>query len=286
MKNFFLVIFCICIVVASTKAQPYFDVVSVQTANASQPLNNDAAKEKLNLNWFSSNFSLPLELNKKNIVVAALGYERFSFEHRDSLLTQTFNSIYVPVTFLHTWKDTTWKTSFTYIPKNNSYTPLHVNDKTMQHGVAIVVTHIVNDHFKYSFGGYYNKEFFGNYFLPLLGIEWKASKRLNVFGLLPNKMTADYKINKSFHAGLAYKGVTTSFRYKPSSYADYLRMEEGQLKLFADLYITKTLALNLEGGIIVARSYGLQNKDSNPPHKFDVSESSILKIGLYYRVWL
>lgn len=286
MKTLFKIIVCICITVSISKAQPYFDVLAVQTSSASQPVSNNAEKEQFNLNWFSANFNFPLELDKKNLFVTTLGYEQFAFKDKNSPLSQTFNSIYVPLTFLHTWKDTTWTTSFTYIPKVNSYSPVHVSDNTMQHGGAMVVSHIVNDHFKYSFGGYYNREFFGNYFLPLLGIEWKASNRLRVFGLLPNDMTADYKISKTLHTGFAYKGIATSFRYKPASTADYLKMEEGQLKLFADFYLTKTLVLNIEGGVIAARSYSLQYKTPVEKPDFNVRESSIFKIGLYYRVWM
>src|SRR5205814_8968360 len=138
--------------------------------------------------------------------------------------------------------------SFTFIPKACSSKPLQINDKTFQAGGAIIASHTVNNHFKYSFGAYYNREFFGDYFLPLVGIEWKASPRLHVFGLLPNDFTVDYRVNKAFHTGFVFKGITTSFRYSPSSYADYYRMDEGQLKLFADLYMTKTLVLNVEGG--------------------------------------
>ena len=269
-----------------TNAQPYFDVASIQTSAANHFLVSDSAKEPVKLNWFSVNVNYPAQINKSNLLVTTLGYDRFSFENEDSPLTQSFNSIYLPLTLLHTWRDTTWSTSLTYIPKVNSYSPMHINENTVQNGMAIIVNHAVNPHFKYSFGGYYNREFFGNYFLPLLGIEWKASERLHVFGLLPNDFTADYKINKAFHTGFIYKGITTSFRYKPSSYADYLRMEEGQLKLFTDLYITKTIVLNLEGGVILARSYELKNKDINPANKFDVREASMFKVGLFYRVWL
>jgi len=286
MKTLLKIFVCLCIFTSISKAQPYFDVASVQTSAANNFLVSDSAKEALKLNWFSVNINYPITLSKKNLLVTTVGYEQFLFESEQALLSKTFNSIYVPLTLLHTWNDTTWNTSLTYIPKINSYSPVHVSDNTLQHGVAVIVTHIVNNHFKYSFGGYYNREFFGNYFLPLLGIEWKASKRLQVFGLLPNDLTADYKINKSLHTGVVYKGVTTSFRYKPISVADYLRMEEGQLKLFADLYITKSIVLNLEGGVIVARSYALQYKSPIDKPDFDVRESSIFKIGLYYRVWL
>lgn len=286
MKTLFCIIISICAAFSYSNAQPYFDVATIQTSSANQFLVTDSAKVPLKLNWFLVNFNYPLEINKRNLFVATLGYEQFAFDNEDAQLTQTFNSLYVPLTLLHTWKDTTWNTSFTYIPKVNSFSPVHIGDNTMQHGGAIIVSHSVNNHFKYSVGAYYNREFFGNYFLPLLGIEWKAAPKLHVFGLLPNDLTADYKINKYLHTGLVYKGVTTSFRYKPASTADYLRIEEGQLKLFTDLYISKTLVLNLEGGVIVARSYELKNKDSNPQHKFDVRESSIFKIGIYYRVWL
>ena len=280
-----------CFTTLISKAQPYFDVATIQTSTANHFISNSTSDSSIKVNWFLANLNLPIELNKKNLLLATLGYEDYSFENESPLLTQNFNSIYIPLTLLHTWKDTSWTTSFTYIPRVNSAAPIHVGDHTFQHGGAIIVSHSVNPHFKYSVGAYYNREFFGNYFLPLLGIEWKASKRLNIFGLLPNDMTADYKINKALHTGFIYKGLTTSFRYKPASTADYLSIpSEGQLNLFADLYITKTIVLNLQGGVIVARVYNLQYKSQYEPanykSEFDVKESSVFKIGLFYRVWL
>ena len=267
-------------------AQPYFDVASVQTSSANHELNNNINKTSLSVNWLAANFSFPLKLNHSNLFVTTAAYEQFSLTGKSSELTQSFHSIYLPLTFLHTWKDTTWNTSFTLIPKVNSYSPIQISDQTFQTGGAIIGSHIVNSKFKYSFGLYYNREFFGNYFLPLAGIEWKPTTRLHIFGLLPNKLIADIRINKALHTGFTYKGLTTSFRYKPENLVDYLRMQEGQLKLFADLYITKSVVLNLEGGVIIARAYELQIKNSNTTHEFDVRESSIFKIGLYYRVWL
>ena len=282
----FKLIVCICFTAIVSKAQPYFDVVSIQTSNANYFPFNDKEKVPLNQSWIGVNLSYGAELNKKNLFVTTAGFEQFLFSNDDSLKTQTFNSFYLPLTILHTWKDTTWFTSFTYIPKLHSYTPISVNKNTMQHGGAIIVSHAVNNHFKYSIGLYYNREFFGNYFMPLLGMEWKASPRLHVFGLLPNDFTVDYKVNKSFHTGFVFKGITTSFRFNPVSYADYYRMDEGQLKLFADFYITKTLVLNLEGGAIVNRMYDVKFKDSNPPTLYKARKSTIVKLGLYYRLWL
>ena len=285
-NRFFLVVIVFLLVGLSCDAQPYFDVVSVQTSTANHSLTNYTGKEKISLNWFCANLSFPVKINRSNLLVTTVGYEQFQFEGNGNPLTQNFNSIYLPLTVLHTWKDTTWNTSFTLIPKVNSYSPLEVNNNTFQAGGAIIATHTISSKFKYSFGGYYNREFFGDYFLPLLGLEWKASERLHVFGLLPNDFTADYRIKKAWHGGLVYKGVTTSFRYKSTALTDYLRMEEGQLKLFSDLYIKKTIALNLEAGIIVARSYGLKYYDQPQLYDFSVRESGIFKIGLIYRVWL
>ncbi len=269
-----------------SNAQPYFDVVSVQTSSANQFPFNDDEKVSLKQNWIGFNFNYAKKLNSNNIFVATAGFEQFLFSNNDSLRTQSFNSFYLPLTIRHTWKDTTWTTSFSYIPKLHSYTPISINENTMQQGGAIVVSHAINNHFKYSIGFYFNQEFFGNNLLPLLGMEWKASPRLNLFGLLPNKFIVDYRVNRVFHTGFAFKGITTSFRFKPSSYADYYRMDEGQLKLFTDFYITKTLVFNFEGGVIVNRRYDVKFKDTNPSSLYRARKSTIFKLGLYYRLWL
>ena len=150
---------------------------------------------------------------------------------------------------------------------------------------AVIATRIMSSKLSLKGGVYYNKEFFGNNFLPLLGCDWKANDRLNIFGLLPNNLFVDYKISNKFHSGFIYKGITSSFRLKESNDYDYVLPEEGQLKLFVDYYITKNIVLNFEGGHTVARNYGFGflNEKAVPA---DFNDGYILKAGLYYRMWL
>ena len=155
----------------------------------------------------------------------------------------------------------------------------------MQWGGAFIATRILSAHLILKGGLYYNKEFFGNYFLPLIGGEWKPNERMSIFGLLPNNLFIDYKLSETIHTGFVFKGITASFRLKVTNNYDYIRMEEGQFKFFADYYVKKNIVINIEAGHTLKREYGFGflNKESTSA---EFNDGYLLKAGIYYRLWL
>jgi hypothetical protein len=177
-----------------------------------------------------------------------------------------------------------WKISLTAIPRFNSEAGEAIEDAG-QFGGAVITTHKFSDRISLKAGLYYNKEFFGNYFLPLAGVEWNPSDKLYIFGILPNNLVLDYRLNKKLHAGFIYKGITTSFRLAESGFYHYYRMEEGQTGIFFDYYFKKNFVLQIQTGHTLLRNYGygFLNEDH---FLQDLKDASIIKVGLSYRMWL
>ena len=95
----------------------------------------------------------------------------------------------------------------------------------------------------------------------------------------------DYKVSEFFHSGFIYKGLTASYRLSNENYFDYFRIQEGDLKIFGDFYLTKNFVINLEAGQTVARQYGpgFLNEEETV---IDFNDGFLIKAGLYYRMWL
>ena len=263
-------------------SQPYFDVVSLQgvftrptTIFSNEPIG-------INTDYYSSQLSFPYQFKNKSVLAITAGYDEWQIKQGANILK--LQSGYLPVTFIKPLANQ-WNFSVTGIPRFSNEKNRTFNNEVWQIGGAILATKKFSDRLTLKGGIYYNKEFFGNYFLPLLGGEWRVTDKLILFGLLPNNLFADYKISNSLHAGFIYKGITASFRLKENKNNDYIRLQEGQLKIFADIYITKKLVLNAEFGHTVAREYGfgLLDKKNN---KADFNDGYLLKTGIYYRMWL
>ena len=65
---------------------------------------------------------------------------------------------------------------------------------------------------------------FGDYFLPLLGIDWKINEHIRTdFGDLPNNMNFEYKISNSIYSGIALLTNISSYRLNASTGGMYVR---------------------------------------------------------------
>ena len=63
-----------------------------------------------------------------------------------------------------------------------------------QLGGIFLENYIVNNHLKFKLGLYYNREAFGNFFMPLVGMDWKVNKRLSLYGTLPSNYRVEINI--------------------------------------------------------------------------------------------
>jgi hypothetical protein len=281
MPKKFFILFLLYIISNTSYAQPYVDIASFQgMMNRADDFMGE--KPDTDINFFSAQVTYPHVFKDSSVFVISAGYENWYLKNTTGSLS--LHTAFLPLTYVAKFSEKS-KMSFTAIPRFNSETNTSVSGETMQYGGAVIYNHKINSSLSLKGGLYYNREFFGNYFLPLIGGEWKASERLYIFGLLPNILIADYRLTDFLHAGFIYKGVTASYRLNEDNASDYFRIQEGQAKLFADFYLTKNLVLNLEAGQTAERlyGYGLLNEDET---EIEISEACLFKAGLYYRMWV
>jgi hypothetical protein len=60
----------------------------------------------------------------------------------------------------------------------------HSVGNSQQWGGFVLGSFKKKDHITYKLGLYYNHELFGEFFVPLLGIDWKINEKNNLFGVL------------------------------------------------------------------------------------------------------
>ena len=64
-----------------------------------------------------------------------------------------------------------------------------------------------NQYVSFKFGLYYNKEFFGNYFMPLIGLDWKIDAKNNLFGVLPGYMIFEHRVTSKILLWFCIPGI-------------------------------------------------------------------------------
>ncbi len=149
------------------------------------------------------------------------------------------------------------------LPKMNGEQIALSADWFQMGGIALF-TYKKKENLKYHFGLYYNREFFGDYFMPLLGIDWKINNHVNLFGDMPANMNLEYKISKSFYTGVSYLTLLGTYRMNNGMYVlngDRL-LGDNQFKVFINCYIANHIVWYLEGGQTYAHTYQLYNQNN------------------------
>jgi hypothetical protein len=276
-----IVLFMFCLVTsAGLSAQPYFDAASLHYINSPAKKLNGSKNNPSAINYISAQAGLPFKMDK-DILLFNPFFEQYDLLIKPETGTTQLKSVGLPISFLKQWKNEAWKTAFVFIPRINA--GLEAIDKNdYQFGGAILMIYKKKENLKYKFGAYYNSEFFGPFFIPLLGIDWNVNDHLNLFGVLPGNLALEYKISSIFYGGINFKSITNSYRFDRLS---YLKVSDNYLKLFLDCYLVKKFVITLEAGHSVLRKY----KTGNPNQPFvqqNYGNGLLFKAGLSYRIRL
>jgi hypothetical protein len=224
------------------------------------------------------NAVLPKVLKNGNTLFLRGGYEKLELK-KDSLSAE-YSSVTFAMGGQFQLKNPKVKFSGLVIPKIAGADLSASFSNVFQLGVYSLFTVTESDKFRYKFGLYYNKEFFGNFFIPLFGIDWKVTDRFLIYGTLPNSMKFSYALAPSkISAGVAFRSLTRSYRGEDVN--TFVRYNELQLKGFLDFYVTPKNVVFLEAGYFMGTTPLLyNNSDTKTP-----LPSNLLKEGKAFPVF-
>jgi hypothetical protein len=231
------------------KAQYFVDIFSFNRQAYNIP--SGAQTSDLFVNAF-----IPKVLENGNTFFVRAHYEKLDLKN-DSL-SADYSSITIPLGMQVQLKNPKVKFTGLIIPKIAGADLDAEFSDVFQIGAYSLFTVTESEKFRYKFGLYYNREFFGNFFVPLVGIDWKVSDLLTIYGTLPNSMKFSYAVAPSrVNAGLAFRSLTRSFRGEDVN--TFVRYNELQFKTFFDFYITKKNVVFVEGGYFLGKTPLLYN---------------------------
>lgn len=275
-----LVAFVLFAVAAS--AQPYIDIATVYFQQS--PADNSVkSKNALNTQLTSVSLNLPLQVDSDYILINPV-YENYRLDFSTESDPVNLTAVYMPVAWIHQYRNPKWSTALMAIPRLSSdlVKPLDRND--FQMGGIALATYKKKETLKYSFGAYYNSEFFGDYCVPLLGIDWNITNKWNLFGTLPINLNLEYKMNKTIHAGLGLNLLTNSYRIENS---DFLRIDDYNAKFILDICLMKNQVISLEAGHSLFRQYRMGTMENGKPDymaDMNVSDGYQFKLAYIFRI--
>ncbi|MDQ3046403.1 MAG: DUF6268 family outer membrane beta-barrel protein [Bacteroidota bacterium] len=289
-------IFCLFLIVVflsnKSYSQPFADIVNFSYQTFSGPYEDSTNRNNKTDNYFL-NFFLPKEFKNGHTLLIRLNSELInSTISPDSSYSSRLASVSMPFGFQFASKNKKWKTVVLAVPKIASDFKDVVDAYDMQLGGIFLQNYIHSDKLKIKAGLYYNREAFGNFFVPLVGVDWKVNDRINLYGIIPTSYKVEFNIVKEkLYAGINFKSLTRSFRLSKTMGYDYVRYDEMQLKVFVDCFVYKKILLFGEVGYTIGRSpwqytYNTKEETYRNPVYNPVNNYLIFNVGLAYRVRL
>lgn len=289
-----LVIFFAC---KKSYAQPFVDLLSLKYSYTPKTSFRNYPAYQSAANQVSAELFAPIKVNAKNMIILGGVYDQINFKvfHNDIKMPAENDRLYQASFQAGIIKSVAkkWKMTLLAIPKiSQSGKPVSFDQDGFQMGGAALFTYEKTRRLKFRAGIYYNREFFGNFFMPLLGIDYKIGDRMYLFGVLPGSMNFEYRIAKGFYTGLAYKSITASYRFDATHY-----IREGDpfwghnvIRNFYHYYIAKQIVLMGEigyNGFRIFDEYNNQHKLENTRFVFQKTKDPFfVSIGAAFRVRL
>lgn len=293
MKKYYpLLILFFVFVTGKSFSQPFADVVSINYQTFSS-IYQDSLKQKNKTDNYAFGFFLPKVFSNGNTLLIRLSGETInSTISPDSSYSSRLSSISLPLGFKFVSGNKKWETIVMGIPKIASDFKDAVDAYDIQYGGVFLQHFVPNEKVKIKAGLYYNREAFGNFFIPLVGIDWKATNRINLYGILPSNYKVEFNIVKEkLYTGFNFKSLTRSFRLSKKNNYDYIRYDEIQVKLFVDWFAYKKLLLFGEVGYSLGKNpwqYTFDTKDVTLRNSVysPLNSYVIFNVGIAYRVRL
>lgn len=114
----------------------------------------------------------------------------------------------------------------------------------------------LNTRLNLGFGAIYNQELFGPYLVPLVLLDWQASERWYIEGMIPVTLKVHYRVNEGLEVGFNHFGLITSYYLGNPDYAgDYMERQSIDLSLFARQRLYKNFYIEGMVGRTFGRSY-------------------------------
>jgi hypothetical protein len=277
-------------------SQPFVDILntSFQSLNTTY---KDSSQIKNTTNNYFLNITLPVKIDSQNTVIVRFYGENLQSTTGGQNINLSFNlnSALLPVGLQHETKSKKWRYLGLLMPKLSGHLKEETSVQDFQMGAYGLATYIKSDKFKIKFGLFYNREFFGNLFVPLFGIDWRVNDRFQMYGVLPSNYRLEYALlKKQLYVGLAMKWFTRSYHINlHNGSADssnvYVRNQELQAKAFVEMYIAKRLVLFSEFGRTFNYSpslYWSGTKDLFPGFNLysPIKDNFFFNVGLAYRI--
>lgn len=259
-------------------AQPYVDLIQ---SRYTYGFRNPTGEATPFAHWWIGS-DLPIQLGEKSYLLIAPYYEQWQIDSASARnVFPIVRSVTLPIGLISALGDSRWSVMVLPVIRTNGEQLLGKN--TFQLGSAFLLSYALQEKKKIGVGVFANREFFGWFVMPLLGIDWRINDRNYLFGQLPGRLTFEHHWRDRIYLGATFRGITNSFRLADGN---YLRIDDNQLSVHMDYHVWKPICLTVEVGYGMVRKLrtGQQVRDYTSHCKW--GDGPFIKVNGSYRIRL
>lgn len=271
-------------------AQPFVDVVAINHQVMSTKTVTDSFDTKFSNTYL--NVMLPIKIDSGNYFLLRLNGELLGSK------TSGFNKsgsadmrmAAIGVGWQHSFNEK-FSSTLLFIPKIAGNMKDGITSNTFQMGATFLLQYRFNKNKRIKAGIYYNREPFGNFFVPLLGADIQINERNWIYGQLPLYYRYEHRFNKKLYSGIGFRFFGRSYRLDKSLNNNYFFLQENQFKVFFDYYLRPKFVSYIEFGRTVG--YGFRqyrngsartDRQLQPMEYAPVNDGWMFNFGFAYRV--
>ena len=267
--------------ITNALAQPYLDVLNIRYTNSPGAGLINQKKNSLSLSYLNISTTLPLVLKNEDAIIISPYFEKWQLNLPEKV--HHYYGFILPLSYLKQLNKN-WSLLVTAIARVND-SAIHFTMRR-QAGGALIFNYKQNSQLTFKGGAYFNREFFGSFFMPLAGIDWQINSKDALFGMLPGNLTYQHKVSQYLAYGFTFRAQTNSYNRSGS----YMRIDENQLGAFMDIYLRKQIVLNMEAGHSLFRKIRSKNNlvcgCDGKYKEYNVNDNVYVKLSAAYRISL
>lgn len=240
--NFLLLFLLFCTLL---KAQPNVDIVSINSQHFISTYADSSKNKFYSQDNFLSLF-LPVKFGKGHVFLLRINAEQLTVS-RSANTTQNYSlySLSIPIGLQLQSKNEKWKYTGIIIPKINSDFADNIDYDGQLGGIGLI-TRVFNEKLQVRAGLYYNSDFWGHFFMPLVGVDWKVNDKFRMYGTLPGNYRFEFKLGKKMYTGIGFRSAQRSFRLQKKYNDDFIRVKENQLKVFFEGFVIGKILIGFD----------------------------------------
>lgn len=222
--------------------------------------------EKMNIQQVDGALTLPIinrmKDGKLDFLLAGVNYSGLYLSGIGSQLGGTkFHSFSVPLTFQKALSSR-YAILASFIPTLSSDLK-DISGEDMIYSGAIMLKVRVSDKFNYSVGAAYSKQFFGSVLIPIVGIDWNITDKLNFSGTLPVSEKIKYQLSdkSAFGVNLDLGIGGGSYRISEKMSSNYLQVQQFSTTLFYEYALSRKFFIEASAGYNFTQKISLYTQD-------------------------